>query len=808
MGFDRFSNFLSKSINNDAIEELNINNNIRKIICNHVIFDLNFIIYQELLDIENQINDIIKILSSISFTHNIENIKICLIKIVKNSYWNDKIVNLFNDFDDYNTIYDNFFKILFDNSEYNININNLELSIYNKIISSIINYIEKIHSFDFITDLSIFLDGIPSISKVLEQRRRRIKNYLESNNKKILYANHYNNLNNNNTKLIDSIISKNILNIIENNKINIDNDNFDYFKWSNNRFKIDKSVNPSSNFIQNFEIYLNLKLKKLLPKINININNSHYNGESDLKIFKFISTNNINTDLQIDKTLTYKNNSKSIEYCIHTIDSDFIHQMLVQQTYYNIIKKDINLIIIKYIKNNNDDYVQILDGNLIINNILNLYNNITNFEFNEFSSFTSETISNYKTNLPSNKFIESEQSEQQLINTNIIKSNLLINNKVDNYKIIWDLCLLFYLFGNDHLPSSLEIGPELSLDFFLLKHYQSLNKNTIIDIDTNKKIIINFNNLSLYLQKLNENNFNNITKIILQRFFKINLQLTNILINKLNLNFIDKKNKNSLELFLKKFIINRAANLSDIEYNNLDDDDLRKILTKNINNLLNYKNFIWNDIIIDNSYIELLSENLDYIENDYYGLILYNKSYNITKDTYQDIYNIISDKSLNYLNNKYPLFYDHISLNVHLNQLKYINKSLDDNFNICNDYLKKIYHLTVTQFGNMENYHSDNITFYKYYHTPSINNIIQYISESQNNPIKIWDSEIINENFDKNRYLNSINHHILISPFLSSYSLPENINLNNINNLWITDNIEDFKYKNINIKDFFNSWNN
>ena len=62
MGLDRFANFISKSINNDGIEEISIDSNLRKIVSNHIIFDLNFLIYQEIVEIENEINDIIKVL--------------------------------------------------------------------------------------------------------------------------------------------------------------------------------------------------------------------------------------------------------------------------------------------------------------------------------------------------------------------------------------------------------------------------------------------------------------------------------------------------------------------------------------------------------------------------------------------------------------------------------------------------------------------------------------------------------------------------------------------------------------------------
>jgi predicted nuclease of predicted toxin-antitoxin system len=162
---------------------------------------------------------------------------------------------------------------------------------------------------------------------------------------------------------------------------------------------------------------MNIKIKKNYSKIKIYINSAKENGESDLKIFKYIAQEELNGD-----------------YCIHTTDSDFIHQILIQQTYYKIVNKDINFTVIKYLKNINlIGYAQVIEANLIIKNLMELYNNINNI-------------------------------------------------KTNNYKIIWDLCLIFYLFGNDHLPSSIEIGPELGLDFFLKRHYQSIGKNNIVNL--------------------------------------------------------------------------------------------------------------------------------------------------------------------------------------------------------------------------------------------------------------------------------------------------------------------------------------
>ena len=484
------------------------------------------------------------------------------------------------------------------------------------------NYICNIHQSDFILSLAIFFDGIPSISKVIEQRRRRIKNYLESTEKKILFKTYFNSLLLNNTNLLESLSNKNIINI-DNSNINFfKNLHFDYFKWINNRFTIDKSMGPSSPFIKNLEIFMYYSMPLKFPKIKIIINSAQENGESDLKIFKYISINEIDGD-----------------YCIHTTDSDLIHQMLVQQIYYKIINKDINLSIIKYLKNYNYiGYVQILEGNLIINNILDLYNNINNITIN-------------------------------------------------NLKIIWDICFIFYLFGNDHLPSSYEIGPELGLDFFLKTHYLALNKNNIINIKKSN-IYIDFNNLLLFLEKINESNIYNITKILLQRFFKISIQIINLFIDKFKFDF------NDILKFLKKFIIYKGLKLSQIEIDNLYDDDLRKIFIKDlckddINLYSNIKVFNLDSInellFINNE--QIIEDNIDYFEYEFVGLILYSKPINITKDSYQDIYNYISDKTNSKLNILYPQFYDHNNIYEHIKNIEELKSSYNNNK--INDYLKK-----------------------------------------------------------------------------------------------------------------------
>jgi hypothetical protein len=746
MGLDRFTNFISRYINNESIEEINVDKNIRKIISNHIIFDLNFLIYQEILEIENEINDIIKIILCLPFClEKNETLEELLKLIFSQKHWKfyydeNNLQNLFDGFNEDEIIHKFIIYIMSKISSPNGDINNInslaiiELVIYEKIINVLVDYIKNIHQLNFIQSISIFYDGIPSYSKVIEQRKRRIKNNLESHEKKHLFKSHFENLLPNNKNVFENL-SKNYNICIEKNSVIL----FDYFKWIKNRFSIDKSLGPSSIFIRNLELFMDIKLKQYFPKFNIYINSAKENGESDNKIFKYISTNQISGD-----------------YCIHTTDSDLIHQILVQQTYYKITNKDIHFTLVKYIKKyqNQFNYAQIFESDLIIKNIMELYNNSNNI-------------------------------------------------KTNNYKIIWDLCLIFFLFGNDHVPSSFEIGPELGLDFFIKKHYQALNKNNIVSLKKSN-IIIDLSNLKLYLEKINQTRSNNITKIILQRFFKLNLQVQLLFIDKLDLNF------DQILTFLEIFITKQAKLLDKPIFESLDEYDLRKIYV-NANKSSEYESLNLNEykIKLINENINIINESLDYYENDFNGLILYNKPQNITLDPYQDLYNYINDKSIDNINKKYPIYNDYININDYLKKLSLLNDSND--INNSNDYLKNIYHLVTSQFGNMKDYHSNNLTWYKYHNIPSINNLIDFISNIpiNYNQTNQWLKEIKEDNVDNDKYLNSNNHYLIITPFLSFYNIPANIKqivaeIGDIDNLWINDN---FNYRCLDIKKFFELWN-
>jgi hypothetical protein len=385
-----------------------------------------------------------------------------------------------------------------------------------------------------------------------------------------------------------------------------------------------------------------------------------------------------------------------------------------------------------------------------------------------------------------------------MIIKNILDNYNLVNNiKSNNYKIIWDLCLVFLMFGNDHIPSSFEIGPELGMDYFMKTHYNALNKLNIVNIKKSS-VFIDMNNFYLLLKKFNENKQANVNKIILQRFFKINNNMISLLVDKFKFTF-----EQVLE-FLKKFTIYRSLNSNQI----YDENDNRFKFIQNLSNEeINYYKSIDcfklnnNDLLIDS--IKLIEENIDYYADKYMGLIIYNKPFYITEDPYQDIYNYISEKANNIIIAKYPEYYEHTNLENHINIIN------NNSFSVS-DYLKKIYQIVITQFGSMKEYHSDNITFYTNYYTPSIQNIINYIENNKiNEQTKIWYNDIMKDNI-KNNYISSLSHHILITPFINKFVLPENIaiiikQLDYMDNLWL-DDINTFKYRNIDIMIFLKNW--
>lgn len=698
MGFDRLSNFIIKNFNykyNFIIDDMK-----RKFLGNHILFDLNFLIYNQMFQLEEEINDIIKIVLNLPFSYTVNNkTDERLQKIFDLPWWKKHCENIEFIFDGdlEDDIINKFINFIISKQEGTLN--KLDLMIIDRIINSIEEYIFEFHIKKNINTIGIFIDGIPSYSKILEQRRRRMKNYYESVIRKEKFNTYFGTI-------------KNLY--MDENGIK-----FNYFKWIEKRFSLDKSFSPISPIIKNLEIEIQKYFTDKYPNIKLFIDSGSNNGEADLKIFQYIQKHNLLGDV-----------------IIHTTDSDLIHLMLVQQTYYLLKRLDINISILKH-NSRDEESINYYDGPGMINCIIKLNNEINNID----------------------KF---------------------------DYRIVYDFCFLLFLFGNDHLPSSLEFGPEVGIDFI----FTTLNKNKAHLINLNDdKIIVNLPSVKIFFQNLNKTIKNINAKILIIRNFKLTINLINILTDadKLNMDY------NSILELIKNLLYNDGIKNQE----KLDESDIRFHILKT--HQLTWEKYNKNQIELINSISEQILDNLDFTNLENVGLYSYVKPYLKTNDNYQDLYNILSESTITDLNNKNKTLFEP-------------PKNEQDYNNImCYDYIKKIYHLSTSFFGNLKTYHTNNITTYSYEKVPKIEHIIKYLNENEDE--NKWLKEIEEENMINNDYFNSVNHHVFITPYLSLDNIKEDtikqtIKSLDVKNLWFNKNDKDeFKHNDVNVKEFLSEWN-
>ncbi len=388
MGFDKLLSFFNKNMPN-ICEELY---DIPQVVSNHIYFDMNFLIYNCISELESEINKIIMIIFGCSYTdNNIINSK--LKKIFDKFHW-CKLDVCMNDILDGCTIEEILkkFNLFLDENIIEL----LSWHLYNTINHHIINT----HPIQFIKSINLFFDGIPTYAKIIEQRRRRVKNYLESKHRKKLFNEYFN-------KIINTIIIE-------------DDIMFDYFDWINNMYSFDKSLGPASPILLYLSEFINEKLKDNYKYINIYVDNSSNNGESDYKIFKHIKDNNIDCSI-----------------AIHSCDSDFIFLILWYQLVSTTNYNDINMMFINYNNQKEEKYNKSLYfGKKIISSLLDKYASINN-----------------------------------------IVEDVSIN-------IIYDFLSLLLLFGNDIIPISYELGSELSLKQIFECHYKLyINSSYVINLN-------------------------------------------------------------------------------------------------------------------------------------------------------------------------------------------------------------------------------------------------------------------------------------------------------------------------------------
>lgn len=684
MGFDGLISFLIRNLPNDTFDEINLNINYNKLVSKNILIDISFILYNCYIEIENDINLILKYIYSLSCTDYNKVLELIQEKL-KKPHWVKYNIPL--DGNSQDEISDKFLNFLTRN----------ENEIFFKILS---NYtcnklkliLENLFELQFSTDIILFFDSIPSYSKILEQRKRRMKNYLESQNRKKYYIKYFTDLENDNV-LEDEI-------------------EYDYFSWMDKKFNCNKIIDSNSTFVRKLKKYIidNINFSK---KIKILVDEEEF-GEADYKIFKYISKNKLE-----DKVT------------ILSCDSDLVYQLILQQNNYKFLGKNIELGLFKFYINS-FDYCQYFNSNKILNYIDNYYNEL-----------------NYIKDVKKNNFI-------------------------------LDFLFILNFFGNDFLPSSLEIGPEISFNFLIKTHYNVFgNDDKKVINRTNEKDLgytIDFNNLKNWLREISKNS--SFTKIILLRYYKVPYNITFLLTEKLLLNLSEIKEK-----ILLPYLVFKGYN----QFDSLSDNDIRKILyLENKDNLDEIKNPFEDkansNYIYINQLENLLLEYLDFSDLENYGLMNNSLKIEIDDNMYQNLYNYISRES-------------NISNNIKVG----FDYSIKDSDDIkIEEYLLMLYFIVNNFFNDMENYKSTNLTRYTYNDIPSLDNIINFIEKNNSDSLlEKFNNKIIENILPKDQYIDSILHHLIITPYLLDS-----------NYLELLDNKDYLKKIILNFNDYLNSiWN-
>lgn len=732
MGFEKLIGFLSRNLSYGCMEDLSLDNSIKKVLANHVFFDLNFIIYHCVIELEDEINNVLKIIYNLPFNYN-DLLEKKIESILNKEYWKNCNLSIENILDGKSEkeIVDNFKNFLEQNTvnDYPIIFKILYWKIFLKICSMIDNF----HDQKFIESINIFLDGIPSYSKILEQRRRRSKNFLEAKIRKKRFESKFNNMYND---------------IIEDGDIK-----YNYFSWLYSKFSINKSIGPTSKLTIGLERFLDDKFKTKFPSINISINHGFNHGESDNKIFKDIYNSDIENDV-----------------IIHTCDSDLVHQIISQQCYLNIKQKNIYFSVIRYYTKEIKS-AQLISAKIIIKLLLKKYNEV----------------------------------------------NKIKNIEKINYLNIIDFMILLCFFGNDHLPSSLEIGCEVSLNYYFISHYNVYKNFGNIVYLNNGKLKLNVFYLSKWLEEIK--NSKSLSLIVLNRFYKLPYNLIYFLVDKLKIS-ID----NILEKFLIPFYTYEGYYNIEILKSKLEPEDLRYIYYKKyekdnedppINPLDvsklpdNYKKQYENIRLLLLKFIDFFD-----IEND--GLQINNKIQLIDENSYQDLYKYIYRNSINESQSKYKRFYKPypypvVKLNEYSN---YLENEYEE------DYIRFLYYYVETFMNDMSDYNPCNFICFKGYHCPSLESLVIFIQKSNVSKLyKKWDKHIKDNTVKLENYFDSISHHLFITPYLKNSDYVDKINnipklsliLEELEKeqgcLWFLDNeSKDFDYKEIDPIRFIKNW--
>lgn len=686
MGLDKvYYTFYRLFGGNEDMEENNFDNGFNYIPCEVLFIDGNFVLYQIISKIEEDINNILKVILAISHNSNRNNLLDYLDNLL-----NDSPLKSFKEYFEEIFYLDSLESMILMLRDKTVNVEKKDNRLNDIICEYYLEYIKSnildLHNIELLKEFYLIFDGIPSGFKIIEQRRRRLKNFLESNLRKRLLG--------------DKMI--NFPKRLSLNKINNIDMIFDYGEFVENMITLPKSFGPSSDVFKMIGLKVRNYLKKSNERLTFWYSGVNENGEADFKI------------VHLCRLVKYNN------IVIHCSDFDFI--ILGSRLQKEINKK---IYLIRHFK---EKYL-IINFIKLNERVLNYLSNKYEIEKNKklIDEFYFSMIFFGNDYLPPLNELNFDSNFINLID--LIGNNLWRNNKylLDNEKInILNLKNLFSVFGN---LSNIYLKNYLKSNYYcnsLLKNLPS-NINNFVELVNNilepywyRKILeindwseiytkdLRIDYIQKYIPKIKDEILNEKVEII-----KKNLKNNQNFINILENNKIEKNVMDILDNILKPYYIksyglkekDKSVNFSKNSYDNLYfyyyNKSKNKILKEfsNLenrvpleNNLLNYE--ISNEIINEKIILDDYILTLNFINYKFYNpmkLTFYFYPHYISPCI--SWFNYIEDNDIDI--NKYIENNDFIDTKLHLLLISPNNKSfeklipeliyIDETFNILDN---------------------------------------------------------------------------------------------------------------------------
>jgi len=712
MGIESFFNTITK--NKIISESLLIK---EKINCNYLYIDFNSIIYIVADILENEIN-------------------YYLFSIIINKK-DEKCVTIEKKYDIHLNNIDEF-KTYFTQERIG---NLVNIYIYEYIENLILNIIIT----EDLKDIFISIDGTPTMSKIVEQKKRRHMNYIISYFKEQIYE-----------KFKHSIDEIN--NLFYENKISF---NRGYItSWSNYIQEIFNNLNSPSYKIKLKEYCINLE--------NIIISSAYEFGEGEKKIMENILFN-----------------KKPGSYVIFSPDSDVVLLSLIMQNTLskNNIENTFNLIR----HNQNENVIENISICILRDNIYNfIYNKMNNYRKNNHSksNIINDIIGIFT--FFGNDFLPKIES----INT---KNGFIVLMDLYAKHLNWCRSYNIYLLFEENnivrinydvfcniINKISENEDKLIFDKFLSHEYKNYNYLSNI-LEPNEITPFFIDRINRYSHGFN--------KII--RYIKLNPECTSeIIINNIINNFTDR------DCFIKQFCEIEKT----FEYENMDNNILIKlILDKYIEKLKNKENircglkFVkYSDSIDDKYHQKCLKDLLLHPE-----MIIteYDKEvYKLEKrmDNYKNIGLDNSNKmgicELKYKDSEYKIYTDkNIEEKKKFYYEKILNCFSDNSINyVCKEYIKGFCWVIDFYFNkNNRDININNISIwhYKFDHTPYFKELNKYLSNMYNRNLELTKlffsvSDINNSLYVKSsQFMNRFEQYLYITPKHNHNNVPDIYNL-------------------------------